>query len=195
MSNKTKQDSPLVASVLALQNHLSELERIGARINTTDLTGEIHVEHIQKLMTHFAECGQGISDEVSNLSQHLREATGRAEVVAQGVAAQAAAFKSRIKEQDEKLEQFRLLGERVQAINAAISLFRRAPGEGLTDEDRTALAADIPALEGQLAALIEELQALRDSARNSQMKGLEKNAQSMAQALEAAKTKLRDLIR
>jgi hypothetical protein len=195
MSNKTKRDSPLVTAVLALQNHLTELERVGAKINSADLTAEIDVEYIQKLMARFAECGQGISEEVNNLSMHLREATTRAEGVAQGVSRQAEAFAARRKEQDEKLEQFRLLGERVGAINAAISVFRRPPGQVLTDDDRTALAANVPELEGQLATLITELQDLRNSARSSKMRGLEKNAESLAQSLQAAQLKLRDLIR
>jgi hypothetical protein len=195
MSNKAKRDSPLVIAVLALQNHLTELERVGAKINSADLSSEIDVEYIQKLMTRFAECGQGISEEVNNLSTHLREATLRAEGVAQGVSRQAEAFAARRKEQDEKLEQFRLLGERVGAINAAISIFRPPPGQGLTDEDRAALATSVPELEGQLAALIGELQDMRNSARTARMRGLEKNAESLSQSLQAAQVKLRDLIR
>jgi hypothetical protein len=191
MSNKAKRDSPLVIAVLALQNHLTELERVGAKINSADLSSEIDVEYIQKLMTRFAECGQGISEEVNNLSTHLREATLRAEGVAQGVSRQAEAFAARRQEQDEKLEQFRLLGERVGEINAAISVFRRPPGQGMTDEDRAALASRVPELEGQLTALIAELQDLRNSARSSRMRGLEKNAESLAQSLQAAQVKLR----
>jgi hypothetical protein len=191
MSNKAKRDSPLVIAVLALQNHLTELERVGAKINSADLSSEIDVDYIQKLMTRFAECGQGISEEVNNLSMHLRDATLRAEGVAQGVSRQAEAFAARRKEQDEKLEQFRLLGERVAEINAAISVFRRPPGQGLTDEDRAALASKVPELEGQLTALIAELQDLRSAARSSRMRGLEKNAESLAQSLQAAQVKLR----
>lgn len=61
MSNKITRDSPLVKSVLALDNYLAELERVGARINSTDMTSDFDVEYIQKLMTRFAECGQSIS--------------------------------------------------------------------------------------------------------------------------------------
>jgi hypothetical protein len=195
MSNKNNRDTPLVASVLALQDHLSELERIGARINSMDLTADIDVEHIQKLMNLFAACGQGISEEVSNFSMHLQDAQARAESVAQEVSRQAEVFKIRRNEQNEKLEQFRLLGERVREINQAISVFRRPAGEGLTDEDRSALAANIPNLEGQLSALINELQDLRNSARSMQMKALGKNAESLTQSLQAVQAKLRDLIR
>src|SRR5688572_25720393 len=193
MSNKNQRDSPLVNSVLALQNHLNELERVGAKINSADLTADIDVEFIQKLMNRFAECGQGISEEVQNFSMHLQDAQARAEGVAQEVSRQAEVFKIRRAEQNEKLEQFRLLGERVGEINATISQFRRPTGQGFTEEDRAALASSIPSLEGQLAALISELQDLRNSARSSRMRSLEKNAESLTQSLQAVQSKLRDL--
>src|SRR5437773_1523805 len=84
-----------------------------------------------------------------------------------------------LNEQNEKLEKFRILSERVRELNTAISEFRRPQGQGLTDEDRATLTSRIPALEAQLVGLIEELQDLRQSARNSRMRALEKNAESL----------------
>jgi chromosome segregation ATPase len=193
MSDKAKRDSPLVKSVLALDNYLGELERIGTKINSADMTSDIDVEFIQKLMTRFAECGQGISQEVANLSTQLQEAQARAEAVAQGVSRQAEIFNTRRKEQNEKLEQFRMLGERVRDLNAAISQFRRPHGDGMTAEDRAKLTSNIPTFEAQVTALIEELQTLRESARNARMKALEKNAESLVQTLQVVCKKLRDL--
>ena len=129
MSDKAKRESPLVKSVLALDNYLAELERIGTKINSADMTSDTDVEFIQKLMTRFAECGEGISQEVVNLSTRLQEAQACAEAVAKGVSSQAELFKVRRNEQNEKLEQFRILGERVRDLNAAISQFRRPHGD------------------------------------------------------------------
>jgi chromosome segregation ATPase len=193
MSNKVKRDSPLVKSVLALDNYLTELERVGTKINSTDMTSDLDIEYIQKLMTRFTECGRGISEEVTTLSTRLQEAQARAEAVAQGVSRQAELFNNRRNEQNEKLEKFRILGERVSELNTAMSQFRRPHGHGLTAEDRAKLASNIPGLEAQLALLIEELQDLRTSARDSRMKALEKNAESLTQTLQAVRKKLRDL--
>jgi len=190
MSNKGKQDSPLVKSVLALDQHLSELERVGQKINSTDMTSDFDADYIQKLMTRFSESAQGVSKEVTNLSMHLNEARGRAEAVAQGVSNQADLLQKRRIEQDEKLEKFRLLGERVRELNTAISEFRR-PQQGMTREDHAKLAASIPAFEAQLVGLIEELEDLRKSARESRMKALEKNVESLTQTLQAVRQKLR----
>src|SRR5207244_10235370 len=104
MSNKNKDQSPLVKSVLVLDNYLTELERVGTKINSTDMTSDFDVEYIQKLMTRFAECGQGISEGVTALSTQLHQAQARAEAVAQGVSRQAEFFNHRRNEQNEQLE-------------------------------------------------------------------------------------------
>ncbi len=192
-SNKIKRDSPLVKSVLALDNYLAELERVGGKINSTDMSSDVDMEHIQKLMTRFAECGQGVSDEVANLSSQLIEAQRRAEAVAAGVSGQAELLNKRRNEQNEKLETFRLLGERVRELNTAISQFRPPQGQALTGEDRAKLASNIPAFQAQLIGLIGELQDLRKSARESRMKALEKSAESLTQTLQAVHKKLQDL--
>jgi hypothetical protein len=176
VSDKTKRDSPLIQSVLALDHQLAELQRIGEKINSTDMTADVDVDFVQKLMTRFAECGRSISEEVSNLSMHLQQAQSRAESVAQVVSKQAELFKARRDEQMEKLEQFRLLGEKVRILTET------------TGRDRS----DIPTFEAQLTVIVEELEKLRDSARNSRMKALANNAQSLVQRLQALLKKLRD---
>jgi hypothetical protein len=192
MSNKAKRDSPLVQSVLALDEYLAELERVGNRINSTDMTSDVDVEHMQKLMTRFAECGQGVSGEVTNLSTQLNEARTRAEAVSQGVSQQAELFNKRWKEQSEKLDRLRNLGEKVREMNAGLGQLRRPHARGLTDEERAELRSNIKSYEEQLALLVDELQDLRASTRDSRMKALEKNAESLAQALQAAHKRLRD---
>jgi chromosome segregation ATPase len=193
MSNKSRRDSSLVKSVLALDHYLSELERVGAKINSTDMTSDFDVEYLQKLMNRFTECGQGVSDEVANLSTQLHEARTRAEAIAQRVAGQAELWNVRKNEQNEKLEKFRILGEKVRELNAIMSQFRRPQEEDMTNEERAKLTSNIPAFEAQLAVVIEELQDLQKSARDSRMKTLEKNAESLAQSLQAVREKLRGL--
>jgi uncharacterized phage infection (PIP) family protein YhgE len=194
MTDKTKRDSPLVDAVLALQNYLDELSRIGNKINSTDMTGDVDVEHVQKLMARFAECGRGVSEEVQNLSKELHHAQNSAEVIAEGVSRQAEVFKTRTIEQRAQFEKFEALGEKVRALNATMSEFRRPAGQGFSDDERSRISAKIPTFEQELVVLIAELQDLRDAARTSQMKKLEKDAESLAQTLQAVHAKLRDFV-
>jgi oligoendopeptidase F len=195
MSNKGKEQSPLVRSVLALDQHLAELHRVGTKITSTDMTDNFDVEFIEKLMARFAECGQAISEEVVNLSARLHEAQSGAQAVAQAVSGQAELLNKRRTEQNAKLEEFRVLGDKVRVLNASISPFRRQQGEALTAEDREKLVSQIPAVQSQLSVLIEELQTFRKSVRDLRMRALEKNAESLAQTLEAARKKLGGLVR
>jgi chromosome segregation ATPase len=193
MPNKINRDSPLVKTVLALDNYLTELERVGAKINSTDMTSDFDVEHMQKLMTRFAECGHAVSEEVTNLSRQLHEARTRAEAVATGVSGQAESLNKRRIEQNDKVEEFRILTEKVRDLNTVMSHFQRPHGQSVTPEDRATLSSEIAAFETQLAGVIEELQDFRKSARTAHMRSLEKNAESLAQALQGVQKKLRDL--
>jgi uncharacterized phage infection (PIP) family protein YhgE len=193
MSNKDKRDSSLIKSVTALDDYLAELERVGTKINGIDMTCDVDLEFIQKLMTRFAECGEGVSKEVTNLSTELQQAQLRAQSIAQGVSKQAALLNTRRTEQNEKLEEFRILGEKVRDLNAAIGEFRRPKGGSFSAEDRARLMSNIPNFEAQMDSLIAELRDFAASARNSRMKALEKNAESLAQTLQAARKKLREL--
>src|SRR5581483_5093379 len=156
MSNKPKRDSALVQAVLALDDYLSELERLGTKINSTDMSADVDLEYIQKRMARFAECGQGISEEVTKLSTELHQAQSRAEVIAQGVSRQAELFNVRRNEQNEKFEQFGILGDKVRKLNAEIAQFRPSGGAEMTAADREKLTSSIPAFDAQLNVLIEE---------------------------------------
>jgi hypothetical protein len=189
----SKKDSPLIKSVTALDTYLAELERVGTKINGIDMGSDVDLEFIQKLMTHFAECGEGVSREVTNLSMQLQQSQLRAQEIAQGVSNQAALLNKRRSEQNAKLEEFRILGEKVRELNAAIGEFRRPKGGSFSPEDHAKLMSTIPNFEAQMDVLIVELKEFSASARNSRMKALEKNADSLAQTLQAARKKLQEL--
>jgi HAMP domain-containing protein len=182
MSDKNRSDSPIVTSVLRLENHLSELERVGGKITAMDMTADIDVEHIQKLLTLFTDCGGEISEEVKNLSAHLQQAQIRAEAVAREVSRQANAFNARRNEQNAHLERLRLLGEKVHELNAT-----------LTGDDQSDLAPRLPIIADQLSVMIVELQELRSAARSSRMRSLERTAEALAQSLQALQVKLHNL--
>jgi chromosome segregation ATPase len=181
MSNKDKRESPIVKSVLALDSYLTELDRVGAKINSIDMNSDFDAEYVQKLLTRFTECGHGVAAEVSNLSKELQEAQARAEAVSQGVGRQSELFNARLNEQNEKLEAFRSLGDKVRDLNTAIGRLR---------DDRAELVSSIPVFKAQLSSLIEESATLRQSARSSRMRVLEKNAESLVQTLQAIQKKL-----
>ncbi len=188
MANKV--ESPLVKSVLALDHLLSELERIGEKITTMELKTDFDYEQARKLMSHFAESGQGVSEEVSNLSVRLNEARARAEAVAQKVSDRAELVNVRNSEEQEKLQEFVKLSAEVRDLSEGLAALRKPEGESLTAHDRERLNEFFAKLETQLTPLIDRAQALRTEARLSKMKSLEQNADSLVGTLQAIRAKI-----
>ena len=84
-----KSSTPLVESVLKLEHHLSEIVRLGGKIEERDLKTDFDFEQVQKLMTKFTQHGEGVAEEIAHFSALLGEARAKAEAAAQLVANRA----------------------------------------------------------------------------------------------------------
>jgi chromosome segregation ATPase len=185
-----KSQSPLVESVLALDEHFSNLERLGAKIGDLDMKSDFDFEQAQRLLNLFAECGNGISTEITTLSTRLNEARLRAEAVATTVSQRADILRERKSDENQKMEEFRQLGEKVRELSNAINHFKRPDGVALTQDERASLATCLAQFEFQLEPLIEQAQKLRKQAHESKMRFLEQNADSLTQTLQSIRLKL-----
>ncbi len=185
-----KNPSPLVLAVLALDEHFSELSRLGSRIDETDLKSNFDFEQSERLITRFAEAGQAVSVDIAGFVAALNEARKEAEAVAQKVTVKAELLKARKDEVQEKMVQFQNLSGKVSQLNESLMAFKRDEGSVLTDADRTQLANRLAEVEFQIQSLIDEASALKEVGQNARIKVLEQNADSMRQALLAVSLKL-----
>lgn len=191
--SENKNKSAMVQSVLALDEYFQELERLGNKINSLEMKSDFDFEHAQRLISRFAECGQLVSDEVMNLSNSLADARARAETMAQGVAERANMLNDRKTVEHQKLEEFRLLGEKVRELTIALTQFHRPAHAELTEADKIEISHGLAALEKKLEPLIEQAQNLKKEAQLSKMKVLESNAEALSQTLQAVRQKLGSL--
>jgi hypothetical protein len=189
-ANKLKNPSPLVKSVLALDTHFSDLQRLSAKINEIELKSDFDYEQIQRLINHFTECGQNVSGEVLNLSTQLNEARNQAEAAAQIVSARAEQLQVRKAQEQQKMESFRLLGEKVRELTFSLQGLKPSETATGSDEDRAKLSMGLSEIEVKLHPLIEEAQQLKQEAKNSKMRVLEQSADALGQSLQAVSQKL-----
>lgn len=190
---KLKNASPLVQSVVALDEHFAALERIGAKIQDAELKTDFDIQQARKFMAVFTEHGQGIATEVVRLSQELNVLRERAAQISEKVAARSVEISHRDDEEHTKMEQFRVLAEKVRGVNAQISQLRPAEGAIVTDDDRKRIYASLIDFETQLEPLIQEAQSLKNEGHQLKMKSLEQNADSLAQTLLSVRQKVRGL--
>jgi hypothetical protein len=189
-SQKIKNPSPLVQTVLALDNYFSELIRLGAKIETMELKSEFDFEQIERLINRFTECGQGVSDEVIQLSTSLNELRTKAEAAAQVVTARAESLHARKNEAQSKMDQLRALGEKVRVLTLSLNDLKKIDGDTATEEERFKISMRLSEFDLQLRPLIEEAQALKEEGQNSRIKVLEQSADSLRQSLLAISQKL-----
>jgi hypothetical protein len=127
-----------------------------------------------------------------NMSNALTEARSQAEAAAQLVSARAEVLQSRKNEQQQKLEEFRQLGEKVRDLTLSLGEFKRPEGELITAEDRAKLSQRLSEIDLQIRPLIEEAQHLKNEGHSAKIKILEQGAQSLGQSLVAISKKLTD---
>ena len=189
-SKTIKNPSALVLAVLALDEHFSELARLGQRIDEMDLKSNFDFEQSERLMSFFAEAGQGVAGDIAAFVAALNIARAEAESVAERVTVKADLLQQRKNEVEQKMSQFQTLSHKVSLLNESLMSFKRPEGEVLTDADRAQLATRLSELEFQIQTLVGEAQVLKEIGQASKIKILEQNADSMRQALLAVSQKL-----
>ena len=193
-SRTIKNPSPLVLSVLSIDEHFSDLKRLSARIDEIDLKSNFDFEQSERLINHFAESGQALSDDIARFVEVLTDARAGAEIDAQKVSAKADQLKSRKDNIQDKMARFHILSEKVNVLNESLLQFKRPAGEVLTEQDRADLKNRLGDIAGQLDSLIDEAQGLREVGKESKINVLEKNAESMRQALLAVSRKISETV-
>lgn len=190
MTNKIKDPSPLVEAVLHLDSYLSEIVRLGDKIQAMDLKSDFDFEQAQKLMNRFTECGEGVSEQVMRLSATLNEARAKAEVAASMVSERAELLAARQNEHQQKMQDFRSLGDKVRTLTLSLNDLKRPEGEMPSEEERAKISMRLTEFEMQLQPLIEEARNLRKEAQTSRIKALEQGADSLVQSLSAISKRL-----
>lgn len=188
--NKIKDESALVQAVMALDSYFSDLDRISAKIESMDLKSEFEIEQTQKLLSRFAECGNGISEQVVAMSKALNEARAQAEAVARVVTARADHLQSLQETRQKKMDDFRSLGKKVRELTLSLNELKRPDDKVPIDEDKVKIAIILSEFEIQLQPLIEDAHNLLKVAQDSKMKVLEQGADSMRQSLLAIRERL-----
>lgn len=189
-NSKYKDLSPLVQSVLALDERFAEMERLSQRIDEVELKSDFDFNQARRLMARFSECANSIHGDVAALSEQLNAARVRGEAAAAKVAAKADTIQSRQTDEDKKMEEFKALANKVHALGQAMRELKRPEGEVLSEDQRVQLTARLTELDLQLAPLIEEARSFKKEAQAMKMKVLEQNADSLSQSLTAVRQKL-----
>lgn len=189
-SKTIKNPSPLVLAVLELDAHYADLKRLAARIEGLEFKSNYDFDQSEKLLAHYSETGEAIAQDISRFVQVLNETRAEAEASAEKVAEKAAILAVRKNEIREKMARFEELSARVIRLNDSLVDFKRPDADSFSDADRQDLKVRLNEIASQLGGLVAEADELKAIGRESKIKALEQNAESMRQSLTAVANKI-----
>lgn len=185
-----KSPTSFVQSVLKLDNHFTELDRLSALIHEIEIKSEFDVSQLRKLMGLFSEHGEAVGVEVAEMAKQLNESRMRAEASAQLVSEKAEELRAYQEKQNSSMEAFQELTAKVQSLNQQLVDLKKPEGEAFSEEEKVQVASRLSQIELQLGPLIEEALRLKEAAHEAKMKSLEQNADSLTQSLMAVRKKI-----
>lgn len=190
---RLKDASPLVQAVLALDQHYSDLIRLGDRIGSCEMKSNFDFEQTQKNLEHFARAGQGVSEQVIALSQALAEVRAKAEQTAHVVAERAQLVGSRQEDVQRKMAEFAQLGEEVRELNVSMQDLKPGNADEMSEEQKRIIQMRLVEFDSRLEPLIAKARALKEEASASKMKELEQSAESLGQKLHVIRERIATL--
>ncbi len=185
-----KSQSQLVTSVLTLDGHFADLQRLGEKIESLRMETDFDFDQVKRHMELFSKAGEGVSSEIVLFATALNEARAKAESMAQKVSEKAEVLRVREEQVQAKMSELQQLGDAVRTLTQSLGVIRPQEGETVTPEDRAKIEMKLSEVDLQLTGLIEKATELRKDAQSSKMKLVEQSADSLRQSLEAIHQKL-----
>ena len=182
-------------TALNLDTDFAELDQLCGQISRLDIESDSGLDRAQEILVKFGKCGENIAQNVQVMSRTLGELRIRAEKSAETVAERANQVHERRTARDQMLEKFRSLVERVQTIAGVLSQSTNPEGTTPSGEDKAYLLTQMLKMDAELGPFIEEARMIREEARNSSMKSLERSAESLTQSLESSRRKMAHAMR
>jgi chromosome segregation ATPase len=172
--------SPFGSLAVKLDCDFSELERLSGQIQRLDIDSENGLDRAVKLLGQFAQHGQSITEGIQDFSKSLQAARESSEKAAALVFERALLIQQRKQEQEQLQEKLGQLGLKVKQVSETLA-------------NQSPLPEQIESLDSYLAEFMTEVQAIKDEASRTKLKGIERNAESLFGTLQSARRKLNAL--
>ena len=185
--------SPFGRLAVKLDGDFSELTHISGQLQRLEIDSDSGLKRAIKLLEQFARHGQNITEGVQEFSRSLQEARERSEAAAQIIAERAQLIQQRKQQHDQVREKLTQLEQKVKAANASLAGLKKHDKSEYSDEEKVQIRAQLERLGSHLVGFIEEAQTIKEEAGRSKFKEIQHDAQSLQEALQSSRRKLRGM--
>lgn len=173
--------SEFLKSAIKLDQSFTELTNLSLQLEAAELNTEYGMNQARKILGKFSECGQRVGEEIQLLAKNLEDSRQGAESAAQAVSERAQLVQKRHETNEKIFTRFQELGGSVRVVTNSLSTI---------PQDQEALSNYLMPLLMQLDRLFEESDRIKYEAQYSNLRTLEKDADSMSQTIRSLRAKL-----
>jgi len=182
-----KPNSSFAKAALALDETFAQFERLAGELNSLALESDRGLDRALSLMTELGACRQRLGPVSQEFGQALEEARLRVAAAADVVATREVAVQERHQKAQELLMRYKSLAEMVQQITTALAKLKGQATSASEATETAEMRQFLPQINDKMGVLVGEARKLMDDARTSNMKSLERHADSLRQSLQSAR--------
>lgn len=177
-----------------LDADFTELARLSGQIQRLDLDTESGLELAVKLLDQFSRHGMGISDGIQKFSKVLMEANQQSEAAAKLVADRAQLIRQRKELQNQIREKLNQVEQNVAAASTRLGGLRKEGNVEFSNDEKFQIKAEFERLNVELKNFMAEAQAVKEEATQARFKSIERDAQTLLDALRSSCRKVEKVI-
>ncbi len=190
MQNTLEALSVFGQAAVKLDAVLRTYDQLANELEHLEVASDKGLARGQTLLKEVDEARTRLGAEMQNFAQHLQASRERCDQVEAVIASRTDAVNDRLQLADGLFKRFQILGEMVHAITLSLASLKKSDDtEALSSEEKTEMASRLPEFNEKISILIDEAKKLVGEARDSNLKSLEQNADSMHQTLQSAQNK------
>lgn len=190
-TDKTR--SPFVLAAIALDAEFDKFDQLTSELDRLNLDSDRGYERGLAILEELESCRGRFGPASQDLARTMEDARERTAQAAALVGERERLIGVRREKVDALLTRYKQLGELVQRVTTAASQLKTPAAGTISDEDKALLGMRLPELDQQLDVLVEQARLLMDDARETNLKVLERNADSLRQSLQSARHRFKQL--
>lgn len=177
-------------AALKLDTDFSELERLSGQLQRVEIDSDSGLDRAVKILEQFAVHGQAIATGIQDFSTLLQEARLRSEAAAKLVSERAELIGQRKGQQNQIREKLNRVEQDVKVVNENLRGMKREGKSEFSEAERNQIRAELERLNGDLKKFLSDVQEIKDAATQSKFKSIERDAQSLLDALRTSSRRL-----
>jgi hypothetical protein len=185
----------LVLAAQVIEEELTRLEGLSRSVQNARLDSDKNIARAGRILQEAAQQQVQLGVSLRNLGESMGRMAQRQQAAIEAIAARAQDVQRQATLLTEHMERFAALGVKAAEATQLLQPLASAEEAGAAEREGGYATATLVDVEARLNALSDEAKALAGSARAAELTDVSKDADSLRQRIDSARTRLSELVR